>query len=120
MRRRCWTTGRPFGAGCNTRSQLTYMLFTSISASIPCSSGLHRFDSLGHHAPDRQLLVIIADDVCDPRVRGLKAKLLALLEEATASQAVVDDSNDDMPMGGCDGSVDEHQIAVVDARLAPA
>ena len=48
------TTGLPFSAWRNTRSQLTYMLFTSTSANIDAPRALARdlLDHVRHDTPD--------------------------------------------------------------------
>src|SRR5678815_2351343 len=66
------TTGLPISAGRNTRSQLTYMLFTSTSASTTSDLGRDLLHHVRDDAPDVEGVDLVGPDRRHRGVRRLQ------------------------------------------------
>src|SRR5262245_45436668 len=87
------TPGLPISRGLNTRSQLTYMLLASTSASM--ASDLQLLDDRGDDAPDHEPVVFCDGDVDVLRVGGLELCFSALAPQAPTDHLAIDHSDHD-------------------------
>src|SRR6188472_2013609 len=111
------TTGLPFSAGRNTRSQLTYMLFTSTSANmIDLTRDL--FDHVRDDTPDVDVIGLAGPDVRHIGGRRLQAQRFVPSAQAPAEELVLVNRDDHLPVVRIECPIDQREVSVVDAGLS--
>src|SRR6185295_16076819 len=103
------TTGLPFSAGRNTRSQLTYMLFTSTSANM-IDLARDLLDHVRDDTPDVEVVGLAGPDVRHIGVCGLQAQRFVPPAQAPAEKLVLVNRDDHVSMAGIERPIDQGEV----------
>ena len=74
-------------------------------------------DAAGDDAPNLKNLAFFRNDFRERRIRGFELDAASSLVQALHSEIAIDDSHDDMVVARFDGTVNDHDVVVENARL---